>query len=216
MPSNKIIHGLQVMSSALSNAPPPTSISQVEAIANLRDLFESWHLIGPPSSGQGRILPPGRPRVSIQEPPRVASPSSPMVVPPPQTTWMPPLAWSRQLRYPSLSTVPFRLRHVTSHSMMPHLQGWPLHPVLQERSSNPDLHALSRTCLLSLTEPGLTPKLPLPSLQAAAPAATASPTTFLRLKPYVFLKNLWALRAFVKRSPCPPRKLTALHTSVQR
>jgi hypothetical protein len=81
MPDDKIIHGLQVMSGALTNAPPPTSISQVEAIANLRDLFKSCCLIGLPSSGQGRILSPGRPRVSIQEPPRVASPSSPMVVP---------------------------------------------------------------------------------------------------------------------------------------
>jgi hypothetical protein len=71
------------MSSALTNAPPPTSISQVEAITNLRDLFKSWHLIGPPSSGQGCILSPGCPRVSIQEPPRVASPSSLTVVPPP-------------------------------------------------------------------------------------------------------------------------------------
>jgi hypothetical protein len=99
--------------------------------------------------------------------------------------------------------------------MIPHLQGWPLHPVRQEWSSNPDLHALSLTCLPLLTGPGLMPKLPLPSLQAAAPAATSSPTTFLRLKPYVFLKNLWALRAFVKLSPCPPRKTMALHTSVQ-
>ncbi len=84
-PKDKIIHGLQVMSGALTNAPPPTSMSQVEAIANLRDLFESWHLLGPPSSGQGRILSPGRPRVSTQQPPRVASPSSPTVVPPPWT-----------------------------------------------------------------------------------------------------------------------------------
>jgi hypothetical protein len=99
--------------------------------------------------------------------------------------------------------------------MIPHLQGWPLHPVHQERSSNPDLHALSRTCLPSLTGPGFVPKLPLPSLQAAALATMASPTTFLQLKPYVFLKNLWALQAFVKLSPCAPRKPMALHTSVQ-
>ncbi len=85
MPKDKIIHGLQIMSDALTNAPPPTSISQVEAITNLRDLFEFWHLLGPPSSGQGCILSPVHPRVSIQEPPRVASPSSPTVVPPPWT-----------------------------------------------------------------------------------------------------------------------------------
>ena len=36
------------------------------------------------------------------------------------------------------------------------------------------------------------------------------------LKPHVSLKNPWALRAFAKLSPCPPRKPMALHTSVQR
>jgi hypothetical protein len=41
-PADKIIHGLQVMSGALKDAPPPTTITQVKAIANLRDLFESW------------------------------------------------------------------------------------------------------------------------------------------------------------------------------
>ena len=50
-PDDKIIHGLQVMSGTLTNAPPPTSMSQVKAIANLRDLFKSWRLLGLPSSG---------------------------------------------------------------------------------------------------------------------------------------------------------------------
>ncbi len=39
---DRIIHGLQVVAGALMGTAPPTSISQVEAIANLRDLFESW------------------------------------------------------------------------------------------------------------------------------------------------------------------------------
>ena len=38
-PSDRIIHGLQVMTSALQDAPIPMTISQLEAIANLRDLF---------------------------------------------------------------------------------------------------------------------------------------------------------------------------------
>ena len=42
---DKIIHGLQVVAGALTGAPPPTSISQVEAITNLRDIFESWRLL---------------------------------------------------------------------------------------------------------------------------------------------------------------------------
>jgi hypothetical protein len=46
---DRIIHGLQVVAGALTGAAPPTSISQVEAITNLRDIFESWRLLAPPS-----------------------------------------------------------------------------------------------------------------------------------------------------------------------
>jgi hypothetical protein len=46
---DRIIHGLQVVAVALTGAVPPTSISQVEAITNLRDIFESWQLLAPPS-----------------------------------------------------------------------------------------------------------------------------------------------------------------------
>jgi hypothetical protein len=54
-PADKIIHGLQVMSVALKDAPPPTTITQVKAIANLRDLFKSWRLLGPQPTNQARI-----------------------------------------------------------------------------------------------------------------------------------------------------------------
>ncbi len=103
------------MSGALTNAPPPTSISQIKAITNLRDLFKSWRLLGLLSSGQGRILSPGRPRVSIQEPPRVASPSSPMVVPLPWTAWTPPpcLVSSTQVPLPVHSPIQVMPRHIT-------------------------------------------------------------------------------------------------------
>jgi hypothetical protein len=89
----RIIHGLQVVAGALTGALPPTSISQVEAITNLRDIFESWQLLAPPAFQPPRIPMPGRPRVSTQEPPpRVASPSPPtparpIVSSPP---WSPP------------------------------------------------------------------------------------------------------------------------------
>jgi hypothetical protein len=71
---DKIIHGLQVMSGTLTHAPLPTCMSQMEAIANQRDLFESWHLLGPPTNGPTCILAPGCPRVDILHPPRVAIP----------------------------------------------------------------------------------------------------------------------------------------------
>jgi hypothetical protein len=89
---DRIIHGLQVVAGALSGASPPTSISQVEAITNLRDIFESWRLLAPPSFQPPRIPMPGRPRVSTHDPPRVVSPSPstpahPLVANPP---WSPP------------------------------------------------------------------------------------------------------------------------------
>ena len=46
---DRIIHGLQVVAGALTGASLPTSISQVKAITNLRDIFESWWLLVPPS-----------------------------------------------------------------------------------------------------------------------------------------------------------------------
>jgi hypothetical protein len=43
----RIIHGFQVVAGVLTGALPPTRISQVEAITNLRDIFESWRLLAP-------------------------------------------------------------------------------------------------------------------------------------------------------------------------
>ena len=71
---DRIVHGLQVVAGAITGAAPPTSISQVEAITNLRDIFESWRLLAPPSFQPPRIPMPGRPRVPTQQPPRVVSP----------------------------------------------------------------------------------------------------------------------------------------------
>jgi hypothetical protein len=75
---------------ALKDAPPLTSISQVEAIANLCDLFESWCSLGPPSTNHGHVLSPGRPRVAIQELSKVATPFLPTVAATPEPSWTPP------------------------------------------------------------------------------------------------------------------------------
>ncbi len=144
-PDNKIIHGLQVMFGALTNAPPPTSMSQVKAIANLRDLFESWRLLGPPSYSQGLILSPGCPRVSIQEPPRVASLSSPTVVPPPWTELMPPpcLVSSTQVPLPVHSPIHVTPRHITFNDTPPPRVATPPSPpkaVIKPRSPRALLH----------------------------------------------------------------------------
>ncbi len=90
-PADKIIHGLQVMYGTLKDAPPPTTITRVEAIANLRDLFDSWQLLGPQPTNQARIPSPGRPRVPNQELPRVATPLMPSNMVSPAPAWtLPP------------------------------------------------------------------------------------------------------------------------------
>jgi hypothetical protein len=86
---DKIIHGLHVMLGTLKDALPPTSISQMEAIANLRDLFESWCSLGPPPTNHGHVLSPGHPRVAIKHP-RVATPLLPTVAGTPVPSWTPP------------------------------------------------------------------------------------------------------------------------------
>ncbi len=88
-PEEKIIHGLHVMSGTLKDVPPPTSISQMEAIANLWDLFESWRSLGPPPTIHGHVLSPGRLRVAI-ELPRVATPLLPTLAATPALAWTPP------------------------------------------------------------------------------------------------------------------------------
>jgi hypothetical protein len=81
-PKDKIINGLHVMLGALKDAPHPTSICQMEAIANLRNLFESWRSFGPPPTLHGHILAPKRPRV--------ATPLLPTMAATPVPAWMPP------------------------------------------------------------------------------------------------------------------------------
>ncbi len=89
---DRIIHGLQVVAGALTGALPPTSISQVEAITNLRDIFESWRLLAPPSLQPPQLPMPGCPRVPTHEPPRVVSPSPPTPARPISASpaWSPP------------------------------------------------------------------------------------------------------------------------------
>ncbi len=77
LPEDKIIHGLQVISGAFKDSPLPTTISQLNAITNLRDIFESWRLLIPSSTKQSRSHAPGLPRVLNQELPRVATPVAP-------------------------------------------------------------------------------------------------------------------------------------------
>jgi hypothetical protein len=97
----RIIHGLQVVAGALSRAALPTSISQVNAIANLRDI-ESWRLLAPLTLRPSCFPTPGLPRVHSQDAPSVAITQPPTAMPTlsPSPTWIPPPQPNSSLRSP--------------------------------------------------------------------------------------------------------------------
>jgi hypothetical protein len=215
-PGDKIIHGLQVMSGALTNAPPPTSISQVEAIANLRDLFKLWRLLGPPSSGQGRILSPGRPRVSIQEPPKVASPSSPTVVSPLWTEWTPPpcLVLSTEVPLPVHSPIQVTPCHITfNETPPPRVATPPSSPrtVIEPRPPQalPHMSPIAHSTRARA-------KAPLALFTSGCPCRDGISYHIPTAKTLRVPEEPLGFAGLVKLSPCPPRKPMALHTSVQR
>jgi hypothetical protein len=83
---DKIIHGLQVVASAIQGAPPP--ISQLKAITSFQEIFESWHVLAPPSLCPTHCPAPLPPRVNLRESPRVVVTSPPSTGP----TWSPSTA----------------------------------------------------------------------------------------------------------------------------
>jgi hypothetical protein len=140
---DRIIHGLQVVAGALSGVALPTSISQVDAIANLWDIFESWHLLAPPTLRPSHCLTPGLPRVHSQDAPRVAITQPPTSMPmlSPSPAWIPPPRPNSSLRLPLPASpaghaTPRQLNfsdtpappapRVLSEPRQPNV--WPLHP----------------------------------------------------------------------------------------
>ena len=104
-PEDKIIHSLQVISGALKDSPLPTTISQLDAITNLRDIFESWRLLIPSPTKQSRVPVPGIPRVPDQALPRVATPAAPShAFSPAPAKSLPPAS---AIRSPQRSPLPF-------------------------------------------------------------------------------------------------------------
>jgi hypothetical protein len=132
---DRIIHGLQVVARALTGAAPPTSISQVDAIANLRDIFESWHLLAPPACRPTHTLMPGCPSVPTNESPRVIllpppTPSPPRLPIPSGTPLPRPAASTLLLPPPSLpcfQATPQRLNFSSAPS--PRVVIQPRHPL---------------------------------------------------------------------------------------
>ena len=104
---DRIVHGLHAITDALIDTPPPTTISQLDALSNLRDVFESWRLLAPPSPGRTREPMPGRPRVVTPDttlPHHIASPRTILTL---RSTWAtspPPISALRQ-RHPDVAPV---------------------------------------------------------------------------------------------------------------
>jgi hypothetical protein len=82
---NKIIHDLQVVAGTIRGAQPPTSVSQLEAITSLQEIFESWGALALPSLRPTHRLAPSPPRVNWRKSPRVVATSPPSTSP----TWSP-------------------------------------------------------------------------------------------------------------------------------
>ena len=97
---NRIIHVLQQIVGALASAPPPSIISQVDAIANLWDIFESWSLLAPPNLCLSDCLTPGSPRMHSHVSPRSAIllPPTPTPLLAPTSNRIPPLPPSSSWR----------------------------------------------------------------------------------------------------------------------
>ncbi len=119
MPSaeDKIIHGLQVVAGTIRGTPPPTSVSQLEAITALQEIFESWRALAPPSLWLNHYPAPASPRVNARDSPRVVAPSPPSTSPTlsPSKAWRPPLQAAATSLTPAPSAPTF---HVTPRHLV--------------------------------------------------------------------------------------------------
>ena len=131
----------------------PTSISQVKAITNLHDIFESWHLIAPPSFQPPQILMPGCPRVPTQEHPRLVLPLPPT----PAYLISSSPSWSPQPR-PAVSTL------LSLTPVQPSFQATPQHELNFTGAPSPRVGFAPRL-------PSLLPLLSLPAQEPIAHCA---------------------------------------------
>ena len=89
-PEDRIVQGLHAVTDVLKDNPPPTTISQLEALTNLSGTFESWRLLAPPPAGIHQVPAPGRPRVAVPDHPEPQRTSTPRVDITPRPAWSPP------------------------------------------------------------------------------------------------------------------------------
>jgi hypothetical protein len=216
-PEDKIIHGLQVVASSLTGASPPTSISQVEAITNLRDIFESWRLLVPPSfqPPRPRIPMSGRPRVPTQDPPRVVLPSLPTPAHP--TVWLAHRGVHRLDQQALRSYHLLRSKHLStlhpdaSTLPAPLLQGWGFH--LKYHCLAPRGVRLHQSPLPIAPAPGCRHRPHLRSSPQEGLSTSVSPTRCPRPKPLDPPLSQSALQASV--GPCQLQRFRDLPVSAR-
>jgi hypothetical protein len=109
---DKITHSLQVVAGTIRGAPTPTSVSQLEAITSLQEIFESWCAVALPSLRPTHRLAPSPIRVNSHKSPRVVAASPPSTSPTwsPSTAVRPPPQPAATLLTPAASAPTF---HVT-------------------------------------------------------------------------------------------------------
>jgi hypothetical protein len=109
---DRIVHGLHAITDALMDIPPPTTISQLDALSNLRDVFELWRLLAPPSTGRPQEPMPGHPRVVTPDTPLPQHIASPRTNLTPWSTWAPPpspISALRQRHHDAAPVTPLRI-----------------------------------------------------------------------------------------------------------
>jgi hypothetical protein len=132
---DKIIHSLQVVAGAIRGTLPPTSVSQLEAITALQEIFESWCALGPPSLRLDHFPNLASPRVNLRDSPMVVSPSPPSTSPmlAPCTALSPPPQAAVTSFTPLLSAPTFHATpccHVFGYAHSPRVVGKPQQPLL--------------------------------------------------------------------------------------
>jgi len=116
---DRIVQGLRAVTDVLTDTPPPTTISQLDALFNLRDVFESWRLLAPPPTGLPREPMPSRPRVVTPDTPLLQRIASPRMNVTPWSTWAPLPRSISDLRQRRTDAAPVTPRRITFADIPP-------------------------------------------------------------------------------------------------
>ncbi len=183
---DKIIHSLQGIAGAIQGAPPPTSVSQLDAITLLQDIFEAWCLLAPPSLRLNHCSAPASSRVNLRDSPRVVFPSPPSTSSTlaPSTALSPPPQAATTSLTPLLSASTFHAtpcHFVFGNAHSPRVVSEPQQPLLPPAAMVLPVQEPMPTTPDPVRQP------PLLSLLQGGSIMSASNTTSLRSNPLALL-----------------------------